>query len=97
MPEGETEPNNIPADQAGQYADNNPEGTEAEAFGEGGLGPQLRETGTNLHDTDVYRLMTSKKETAKPAILRTYVDDWRLFKSGDQKAACTLVTSLVTT
>eukprot|EP00972_Heterocapsa_arctica_P039951 5884287-Heterocapsa_arctica.AAC.1 len=40
--------------------------------------------------------MTTREETAKPAELRTYDDDWRLFKSGNYKAAGTLVGSLVT-
>eukprot|EP00972_Heterocapsa_arctica_P008758 1285534-Heterocapsa_arctica.AAC.1 len=39
----------------------------------------------------------SAKEAAKPAHLRTYVDDWRLIKSGGKRAAQTLVTTLVAT
>eukprot|EP00972_Heterocapsa_arctica_P098761 14573953-Heterocapsa_arctica.AAC.1 len=39
----------------------------------------------------------SAKETAKLAHLRTYVDDWRLIKSEDKRAAETLVTTLVAT
>eukprot|EP00972_Heterocapsa_arctica_P091266 13466854-Heterocapsa_arctica.AAC.1 len=44
----------------------------------------------------IYCIPTAK-ETAKPAHLRTYVDDWRLIKSGDKRAAATLVTTLVAT
>eukprot|EP00972_Heterocapsa_arctica_P100617 14836087-Heterocapsa_arctica.AAC.1 len=46
--------------------------------------------------TPNYKVHTAK-ETAKPAHLHTYVDDWRLFKSGDKRAAETLVKTLVTT
>eukprot|EP00972_Heterocapsa_arctica_P114387 16442189-Heterocapsa_arctica.AAC.1 len=52
---------------------------------------------TSLAQAEHYRHMTSSEETAKPAKLRTYVDDWRLFKSGNHRAATTLVESLVTT
>eukprot|EP00972_Heterocapsa_arctica_P018882 2790522-Heterocapsa_arctica.AAC.1 len=58
---------------------------------------QDKRTGIDPRDTEFYRHMTSREETAKPAKLRTYVDDWRLFKSGNHKAADTLVDSLVTT
>eukprot|EP00972_Heterocapsa_arctica_P071575 10574676-Heterocapsa_arctica.AAC.1 len=51
----------------------------------------------SLARAEHYRHMISRQETAKPARLRTYVDDWRLFKSGNHRAATTLVESLVTT
>eukprot|EP00972_Heterocapsa_arctica_P083762 12342958-Heterocapsa_arctica.AAC.1 len=55
--------------------------------------------GNSIHSarSEHYRHMTSREEIAKPARLRTYVDDWRLFKAGNHRAATTLVESLVTT
>eukprot|EP00972_Heterocapsa_arctica_P004593 682758-Heterocapsa_arctica.AAC.1 len=50
-----------------------------------------------LAQAEHYRHMTSSEGTAKPTKLRTYVDDWRLFKSWNQRAATTLVESLVIT
>eukprot|EP00972_Heterocapsa_arctica_P081590 12027194-Heterocapsa_arctica.AAC.1 len=38
---------------------------------------QDKGTSTDLRVTKFYRHMTSREETAKPAKLRTYVDDWR--------------------
>eukprot|EP00972_Heterocapsa_arctica_P014879 2191463-Heterocapsa_arctica.AAC.1 len=51
----------------------------------------------NLVNAEHYRHMTSREETVKPAKLRTYVDDWRLFMSGNHRAATALVESVVIT
>eukprot|EP00972_Heterocapsa_arctica_P063010 9296190-Heterocapsa_arctica.AAC.1 len=55
---------------------------------------QDRRTGVDHRDTEFYRHMISREKTVKPAKLRTYVDDWILIKSGNHKAANTLVDSL---
>eukprot|EP00972_Heterocapsa_arctica_P025235 3718068-Heterocapsa_arctica.AAC.1 len=48
-------------------------------------------------NSEYHEQITTAEEITKPAHLRTYVDDWMLFKTGDHRAATTLVNTLAVT